>query len=412
MNKLRNILKYLNDKNIYFVNDIKFTHLTSYLRLFSDNKNTKKTIMNQKSILKMFLGYCYKHQIIKNNPAALLRNGRKLVKITRDYSMEEVSALLQTIEMSIEENVKNKNWPYYLKDIRNYVIVQTILEFGTRISETLDIELQGINEEQNYIQIKRAKRNNVDIIYGNTQYFKILKRLITHWKIKPGEFIFMSDPFNRRKYNSGAATASITKYLKKTFINNICIHQKGRSVHGLRRTAGEVARQTLDVGDSIVFLNHSNSENLGKYQNPSWTEKHCAVGKNPLLENIFDFNIIKTQCEIDEKLKSLTRVDFDVIYEYYMSGYISFDAFYRKIGVSPSYLSLLIKEHEIKLNKYSKKFRRMNLVMPDNFKEVYDEQKSGKITYKKAAQKLNVSETTYGRWCKKHKTNTEKENLK
>lgn len=139
--------------------------------------------------LKAFFMYLVLEGVIKNNPAALLSSPRTARKLPDTLSIIEINKLIDAIDLSKAEGMRNK------------AIIEVLYGCGLRVSELTTLRLSNLFLDIEFIKIlgKGNKERLVPIGSEASKFLQIyLKELRPQIPIKPGkeDFVFLNNRGN------------------------------------------------------------------------------------------------------------------------------------------------------------------------------------------------------------------------
>ncbi len=139
--------------------------------------------------LKAFFMYLVLEDVIKNNPAALLSSPRIARKLPDTLSIIEINKLIDAIDLSKAEGMRNK------------AIIEVLYGCGLRVSELTTLRLSNLFLDIEFIKIlgKGNKERLVPIGSEASKFLQIyLKELRPQITIKPGkeDFVFLNNRGN------------------------------------------------------------------------------------------------------------------------------------------------------------------------------------------------------------------------
>ncbi len=132
----------------------------AYLYGLGLNDRTQARIL---SGLKSFFGYLVTEQAIVVAPTSLIDAPRLSRKLPDTLSFVEIEKLIGALDLSREENVRNK------------AILETLYSCGLRVSELVQLKVSDINRELEYIKIigKGNKQRLIPIGRSALKYIEI-----------------------------------------------------------------------------------------------------------------------------------------------------------------------------------------------------------------------------------------------
>lgn len=115
-----------------------FEHFLAYLHDLGLNDRSQARII---SGLKAFYKYLVNDEFIKDDPTVLLEGPKLSKKLPDTLSFEEIEKLLQALDLSKDENVRNR------------AMLETLYSSGLRISELINLRISHIYEDVGFIRV-------------------------------------------------------------------------------------------------------------------------------------------------------------------------------------------------------------------------------------------------------------------
>ena len=129
-----------------FLNDGSRSLNAESIKIFlHESKNSISTSDRQLSCFKTFFRYLIDDGLITNDPTAGLHSRNKVMRLPKSLSHEQVTTLLSQVP---------RNNP---SDVRNLLILELLYGTGVRISEAIAIDLEDLDLENKWIQVKYGK---------------------------------------------------------------------------------------------------------------------------------------------------------------------------------------------------------------------------------------------------------------
>ncbi len=143
LNDLRKLERYCKQDDALPNSPVKLQteDLTQFVQDIGKLEIAKATQARIISSLKAFFTYLLYDELISINPASLLEAPRLDRKIPDTLSIEEITRLLNAVDLSKEEG------------IRNMAILETLYSCGLRVSELVDLELHNLHFDEDFIQV-------------------------------------------------------------------------------------------------------------------------------------------------------------------------------------------------------------------------------------------------------------------
>ncbi len=115
-----------------------FEHFLAYLHDMGLNDRSQARII---SGLKAFYKYLVNDEFIKDDPTVLLEGPKLSKKLPDTLSYEEIEKLLQALDLSKDENVRNR------------AMLETLYSSGLRITELINLRISHIYEDVGFIRV-------------------------------------------------------------------------------------------------------------------------------------------------------------------------------------------------------------------------------------------------------------------
>ena len=254
--------KYLKENKITNINNINYDTIRKYLSYMHDNKYEASSISRKISTLRTFFKYNIKEKNIKNNPMTLISNPKKEKKLPKYLNYEEMERLLNSIDTSELEGIRNK------------LIIELLYSTGIRVSELVNIKIKDIKIKEQQINIL-GKGNKERIVLFGEQAKEMIKIYLNAYK----------ELFKGNIYNSYLLINNKGKQLSTNKIELIVKDVLRKSAlklnispHTLRHT---FATHMLDSGADLKSV----QELLG-HENLKTTAIYTHVS-NERLKNVF-----------------------------------------------------------------------------------------------------------------------------
>ena len=145
---------YLKENKITNINNIDYNTIRKYLSHLHDKKYESSSISRKISTLRSFFKYNIKEKNIKNNPMTLISNPKKEKKLPKYLNYEEMERLLNSIDTS------------ELEGIRDRLIIELLYSTGIRVSELVNIKIKDINIHEEQIKILGKGNKERIVLFG------------------------------------------------------------------------------------------------------------------------------------------------------------------------------------------------------------------------------------------------------
>jgi len=151
--------------------------LENFIRWISELGMTPGSQARIISGLRSFFKYCLQEQIITTSPAILLESPKLKRSLPDVLSFEEISAMINCIDLSKSEGGRNK------------AILETLYSSGLRVTEAVNLRISCLHLDLGFIRVigKGDKERLIPIGSDAAKYIEIYKNDIRiHLSIKPG----------------------------------------------------------------------------------------------------------------------------------------------------------------------------------------------------------------------------------
>lgn len=200
---------------------IELKDLENFIRWISELGMTPGSQARIISGLRSFFKYCLQEQIITTSPAMLLESPKLKRSLPDVLSFEEISAMINCIDLSKSEGGRNK------------AILETLYSCGLRVTEAVNLRISCLHLDLGFIRVigKGDKERLIPIGTDAAKYIEIYKNDIRiHLSIKPGneDILFL----NRR----GAKLSRVMIFLIIKELARLAEIKKTISPHTLRHS--------------------------------------------------------------------------------------------------------------------------------------------------------------------------------
>ena len=146
---------FLNDIGIKNINCIDYNVIRKYLSFLHDQGLETSSISRKISTFRSFFKYCLKNKTIKENPMTLISNPKKEKKLPKYLNYDEIEKLLDSIDISKKEGIRNK------------LIIELLYSTGIRVSELVSIKFKDIMIKEGQIRILGKGNKERIVLFGN-----------------------------------------------------------------------------------------------------------------------------------------------------------------------------------------------------------------------------------------------------
>lgn len=176
LNDVKKLLNYLNENNLS-LKEVTLDHLHNFIATLHDLGISSRSQARIISGIKSFFRFLKLENHIDSNPTLLLESPRVGRKLPEVLSIEEIDEMISCIDLSTNEGQRNR------------AIIETLYSCGLRVSELVNLEINKIFLEEEYIVIK-GKGNKERIVPISPTAIHEIKLYLDdrrHLDIKPGE---------------------------------------------------------------------------------------------------------------------------------------------------------------------------------------------------------------------------------
>lgn len=219
-----------------------------YIKFYSSSGeieriNGERGIMRKLATLKSFYNYFYQMEMIKTNPASIVKLPKLHEKEIVRLDSDEVSALLDEVESGDRLTKSQKSFHSKTK-VRDLALLTLLLGTGIRVSECVGLDMEDVDFKNHGIKIRRKGGNEVVVYFGDEvektlkEYLEERKLMIT--KVGHENAFFLS--LQKKRITVRSVEMLVKKYSKLiTGLKNITPH-KLRSTYGtsLYKETGDI----------------------------------------------------------------------------------------------------------------------------------------------------------------------------
>ncbi len=257
------------DLSLSHLDQVQVTDLEEYMEYlkyrFNDRNqevvNKERGIMRKISSLKSFYNYFYRREMIKNNPAALVKLPKLHEKEIIRLDVDEVAMLLDEVENGGSLTEKQKTFHNKTK-IRDLALLTLLLGTGIRVSECVGLDISDVDFRNGGIRIHRKGGKEVTVYFGVEVEDALKDYLEERTQMEPAEghdnALFLSLQMKRMSVRS--VENLVKKYAK------IVTPLKKITPHKLRSTYGTALyRETGDIYLVADVLGHADVNTTKKH---------------------------------------------------------------------------------------------------------------------------------------------------
>ena len=176
LNDVAKLMRYINENNLT-IKDVTLDTLHNFIADLHDLGISSRSQARIISGLKSFFRFLKLENHINTNPTLLLESPRIGRKLPEVLSIEDIDKMISCIDLSTNEGQRNR------------AIIETLYSCGLRVSELVNLEINKIFLEEEYVVIngKGNKERIVPISPVAIHEIKLYLNDRQHLDIKPGE---------------------------------------------------------------------------------------------------------------------------------------------------------------------------------------------------------------------------------
>lgn len=228
-------------------------HIESYLAKNRNKNTSNNTYAKFVNITRIFLGFLYDREYLKNDVA------KKIEPVKKVASIERV-ILFENEIRNIEYYINNRKFKE-IENLRDLIIFYLGINCGLRRQEIINLNWNDIEideEGRQYLKILQSKGRKSRIVYISENLFELLKK---YKKIS-------------RKYIGALVRGDYGRRIAKTSLQNIIkriyrqsgVYKKNLNIHSLRHTYAERQRKKgTDIATISTLLGHSRLDTTMAY---------------------------------------------------------------------------------------------------------------------------------------------------
>jgi integrase/recombinase XerC len=245
-------------------------HLTlrEYLGHLYQRKLSKSTIARKVSSLRSFFKYLCRHEILENNPAAVIASPRLPKAIPAHLTEEQAFSLLESLSGDSDG------------DLRDRAILELLYATGMRRGELVGLDMENINLVDGIVRVLGKRRKERLIPFGENarraleNYFTVRKRLLFAAKEGQGDHAAVFLNLKGGRLTSRSVNRIVDKHIRQVSI------KLKVSPHSLRHS---FATHLLNAGADLRAI----QELLG-HVSLSTTQKYTHMSVEQLLKVYHD----------------------------------------------------------------------------------------------------------------------------
>lgn len=280
----------IRDITLSHLDQLHVTDLEEYMEYlkyrFNDKNqeivNKERGVMRKIASLKSFYNYYYRKEILKNNPAALVRFPKLHEKEIIRLDIDEVALLLDEVEHGGQLTEKQKEFHEKTK-VRDLALLTLLLGTGIRVSECVGLDMNDVDFKNGGIRIHRKGGKEVTVYFGIEVEDALLDYLEQREQMvpEPGSEHALFLSLQMKRISVRSVENLVKKYAK------IVTPLKKITPHKLRSTYGTALYQeTGDIYLVADVLGHSDINTTKKhYAAQDEARRRSARNKVRLREN-------------------------------------------------------------------------------------------------------------------------------
>ena len=164
---IRTLMQFLEYKQCFLqISEVEDIHIYNLLEHLNDELHiSEATQARILSGLKSFFGYLLEEKDIKKNPLELIESPKVPRKIPDTLSYNEITQILESIDLSTKEGMRNR------------AMIEVLYASGLRVSELISLTLQNVDMEIDFLRVvgKGNKERLVPLGSDAKKYIQIYK---------------------------------------------------------------------------------------------------------------------------------------------------------------------------------------------------------------------------------------------
>ena len=259
LNRFQNFLK---TNQITDFNNVKLSHVRSYLAYLASSFNYQSSSMaNKIIIIKHFFSFLYKSGYTAKNPTEMIKTPPKTKKLPRALNEIELNKLLKA-----PEHIKNNR-----NIVRDRLILTLLAYTGIRRQELINLNWEDINLGENWVIIRKSKNKQSRIIPLHPKVTELLEAYLTQRLPLKEKALFTGN--NGKRINKNSLVNIFNNYLRISGINN-----KNYSLHSLRHTfATQLLKKNANLISIQQLMGHKRIESTYIYMHVTGKEVRESI---------------------------------------------------------------------------------------------------------------------------------------
>lgn len=265
LSDLDKLVKYAQGENISMFS-LNLSHLQNFVAGLHDLEIHPRSQSRIISGIKSFFQYLQLEEIVETNPAELLESPKIGFKVPEVMTLEEVDAIIDSVDVSTDEGQRNR------------AILETLYSCGLRVSELTSLKISNLYFEEEFIMVD-GKGNKQRLIPISAKAIKEIKYYMigrNQLKIKKGDedILFLN---RRGSQLSRVMIFNIVKrYSKKAEI------KKNVSPHTFRHS---FATHLLEGGANLRAI-----QSMLGHESIVTTEIYTHIDRNRIREEVLTYH--------------------------------------------------------------------------------------------------------------------------
>lgn len=268
INDVNKLVQFIDHKQLNLtIIQVKLQHLKDFLMWIYELGMEASTQARVLSGLRSFFQYLVLEDVITDDPTALLEGPRLARKLPDTLSVQEINKLIEAIDLSTPEGIRNK------------AMLEMLYGSGLRVSELVNLKLSSIYTDVEFMKVigKGNKERLVPMSSSSIKHLNIYKESIrNHQVIKKGseDIVFL----NRR----GSQMSRVMVFIIIKDLAEKAGIRKTISPHTLRHS---FATHLVEGGADLRAV----QEMLG-HESITTTEIYTHLDRDFLRQTIIDFH--------------------------------------------------------------------------------------------------------------------------
>lgn len=268
INDVNKLVQFIDHKQLNLtIIQVKLQHLKDFLMWIYELGMEASTQARVLSGLRSFFQYLVLEDVIADDPTALLEGPRLARKLPDTLSVQEINKLIEAIDLSTPEGIRNK------------AMLEMLYGSGLRVSELVNLKLSSIYTDVEFMKVigKGNKERLVPMSSSSIKHLNIYKESIrNHQVIKKGseDIVFL----NRR----GSQMSRVMVFIIIKDLAEKAGIRKTISPHTLRHS---FATHLVEGGADLRAV----QEMLG-HESITTTEIYTHLDRDFLRQTIIDFH--------------------------------------------------------------------------------------------------------------------------